>query len=47
MAVLGPTITLDALVEVLVIGVGTLSGIYFTNLNKKKIYKPLFLHIFL
>ena len=48
MAVLGPTITLDALVEVLVIGVGTLSGIYFTKLNKKKIIcKPLFLHIFL
>ena len=26
MAILGPTLTLDALVEVLVIGVGTLSG---------------------
>lgn len=27
MAVLGPAITLDALVEILVIGVGTLSGV--------------------
>ena len=27
MAVLGPTMTLDAVVEVLVIGVGTLSGV--------------------
>lgn len=28
MAVLGPTFTLDALVECLVIGVGTMSGTY-------------------
>lgn len=27
MAILGPTITLDALVETLVIGIGTLSGV--------------------
>lgn len=30
MAILGPTFTLDALVECLVIGVGTMSGIYFS-----------------
>ncbi len=28
MAVLGPTVTLDAMVEILVIGVGTLSGVH-------------------
>lgn len=37
MAVLGPTFTLDALVECLVIGVGTLSGTYFcTSLWNQK-----------
>ena len=33
MAVLGPSITLDTLVETLVIGVGTLSGKFSTRLN--------------
>lgn len=32
MAVLGPTFTLDALVECLVIGVGTMSGTYFLHI---------------
>lgn len=31
MAVLGPTFTLDALVECLVIGVGTMSGVQQTD----------------
>lgn len=31
LAVLGPTITLDTVVETLVIGVGTLSGKHLTN----------------
>lgn len=36
MAVLGPAITLDALVETLVIGVGTLSGGLSLNTKKNK-----------
>lgn len=38
MAILGPTFTLDALVECLVIGVGTMSGMYFSlnSYQKKK-----------
>ena len=31
MAILGPTFTLDALVECLVISIGTMSGQLFTN----------------
>lgn len=41
MAILGPTFTLDALVECLVIGVGTMSGmsfIFFLNIYVFYIY---------
>ena len=38
MAVLGPAITLDALVETLVIGVGTLSGGLSLNTKKKQTF---------
>lgn len=42
MAILGPTFTLDALVECLVIGVGTMSGMSFSlNYCQKKTVKTL------